>query len=107
MVRWIFLAIVGIAATAAADDTAQKSLAIDPDVVLTAELRHKLSGVLAKHGVPGYALAVVRPSAAAPIEYANWGNATEDGRPMESNVRAHSPLSSTPPLTSSCRRPSP
>jgi hypothetical protein len=36
--------------------------------------------------VVGHALAVVRPNTAMPVKFANWGNATEDGRPMASNV---------------------
>jgi hypothetical protein len=56
--------------------------------VLTDTLHVKLSAVLAKHEVVGYALAIVRPDAAVPVEFANWGNATEDGRPMASNVRS-------------------
>jgi hypothetical protein len=55
--------------------------------VLTDTLHAKLSAVLAKHEVVGYALAIVRPDAAVPVEFASWGNATEDGRPMASNVR--------------------
>jgi hypothetical protein len=56
--------------------------------VLNDALHAKLSAVLAEHEVVGYALAVVRPSASEPVEFANWGNATEDGRPMASNVSA-------------------
>jgi hypothetical protein len=56
--------------------------------IINDELYRKLSDILAKHKVPaGYALAVVRPDAATSVEFANWGNATEDGRLMASNVR--------------------
>jgi hypothetical protein len=54
--------------------------------ILTDELRREISNILAKHGVVGHALAVVRPGTNEPVEFANWGNATEDGRPMASNV---------------------
>lgn len=88
MAHWVTLAICALT-TAIVAAQQQQPLAMRPDVVLTDALRHKLSTVLAKHSVPvGYALAIVRPGADLPVEYANWGNATEDGRPMASNVRA-------------------
>jgi hypothetical protein len=61
-------------------------LSLSPRII-NDELHRKLSDVLSKYKVPGYALAVVRPDAATPVEFANWGNATEDGRLMASNVR--------------------
>jgi hypothetical protein len=56
------------------------------DRILTDELRQKISNILEKHGVVGHALSVVRPGASEPVEFANWGIGTEDGRPMASNV---------------------
>jgi hypothetical protein len=79
--------LLAVVATAVADD-AQKPLGVSSSSrIINDELHRKLSDILAKHKVPGYALAVVRPDAATPVEFANWGNATEDGRPMASNVR--------------------
>jgi CubicO group peptidase (beta-lactamase class C family) len=91
MARWTSLAALALAAvSAAAEDSTQIPLALGhgSGVVLTDALRAKLSGVLVKHGVPGYALALVRPGG---IEFTNWGNATEDGRPMAPDVRCRPP----------------
>jgi hypothetical protein len=93
MARWTALAALSIGALVAAADPAQTPLRELPsDVVLTDALRRQIADVLARDKVPGYVLALVRPDAATPVEYANWGNATEDGRPMASDVRARSPL---------------
>jgi hypothetical protein len=74
------------AATVAVAGASQTPFTAHDERVLTDELRQKVSSILGKHGVVGHALAVVRPDAAMPVEFANWGNATEDGRPMASNV---------------------
>jgi hypothetical protein len=75
------------AVAAAVAGASQTPFATHDGRVLTDTLHAKLSAVLAKHEVVGYALVIVRPDAAVPVEFANWGNATEDGRPMASNVR--------------------
>jgi hypothetical protein len=59
----------------------------DSTVILNDSLRRQLSAILTNHDVPGYALSIAHAGAEAPIEYANWGIATEDGAPMTSDVR--------------------
>jgi hypothetical protein len=82
-----------IGALAAAAQTPRTALR-EPclDVVLTDALRRQIADVLARDKVPGYALALVRPDAATPAEYANWGSAAE-----ESNVCARSEAQGRPP----------
>jgi hypothetical protein len=82
--------LVSAAATAVvvagASQTPLGSTSAHRDRILTDELRQEISNILAKHGVVGHALAVVRPGTSEPVEFANWGNATEGGRSMSSNV---------------------
>jgi hypothetical protein len=86
--RTIIPAVLLAAIVTVVADGAQTTLGVSSSPrIVNDELHRKLSDILAKHKVPGYALAVVRPDAATPVEFANWGNATEDGRPMASNVR--------------------
>lgn len=57
----------------------------DESVLITPELDARIAEILKNNTVPGYALAIVRLDDPR-VEYGVWGNRTEDGDPISTDV---------------------
>lgn len=56
--------------------------------VITSEVNSQIAEMLKNSTVPGYAVALVQLGANETVEYAAWGNRTEGGDVVKSDVRA-------------------
>lgn len=65
-----------------------KSAVATPDgsAVITQNLRDTIGQILQKNAVPGSAIALVRLGDDGGAEYGAWGNRTEDGDPVTTDV---------------------
>jgi hypothetical protein len=87
LVRAAGLVVAATATLVLAEQVPLQALDRHTGSVLDSKLRSKISTIVGKGGIPGYSVAVFRAGAGDDVEYAQWGNRTEEGDSVAADVR--------------------